>query len=272
MRSIIVTFMTALAAAGCYSSAHMTGDASDAAHDPVLEGDAGADPVADPPVDIPEEEVTGCAPSENITISFTVDGESFPMLEENYAHRCTIDGGYGTGTYSELQMACTDESGNSVRHILGIETSFNQRFYMWDTDVIFQYVVEIPWWIDRWFVLRDAGGNLIMAGLDSSSLLPWRHETGNLYAPLDVEVADTDCPAVPTECYDGKRLALHAAYGSEGETMVISGMQGGFALDDPLAAPYFGVDVASAIEAQSMQCTDTPGHWFTALVFQVPGD
>jgi len=258
-----------LASAGCYSSAGLTGDAS---HDPVQDRDAETDGAADPPVDIPEEEVTGCAPSENITIAFTVDGESWPMLEENYAHQCTIDGGHGTGNYTEIQMSCTDEDGNPVRHILAIETSFNQRFYMWDMDVIFQYVVEIPWWIDRWFVLRDAGGNLIMAGVDASSLLPWRHDTGNLYAPLDVEVADTDCPAVPTDCFDEKRLALHAAYGSEGETTVLSGTQGGFSLDDPLAAPYFELDVASAIEARNMECTDVPGHWFTAMVVQIPGD
>jgi hypothetical protein len=132
--------------------------------------------------------------------------------------------------------------------------------------VVFRYVADPFWWVNRWFSLQHADGGLIMAGMDADSILPPGKDPGQWYSTMDVGVQGDLCPWTEDSCGIAERQALDVTYRD----------WNGLALDGDLI--YLGPTMSAAVVVghatsyMEMWCEDAPMSWYSAFLYVRPGE
>ncbi|MFH1434470.1 MAG: hypothetical protein ABIJ56_02020 [Pseudomonadota bacterium] len=302
MKTALVHLALAALLCGCYSSSSLEGDgggdplpdpAPDAAADtmadprpdppgdPAADRDVMPDPIHDPwldgPMEIPAETadivpdtpIDGpheCPPRGEVSARFIIDGETWPMEEFDFELRCRIESVTGEEEgHTIITLACFSSAGTEENHTIDIAANPPAYLYMWEgEDVIFSYNVNQPWWVNRWFTLRYAWGQLALAGVDATRLAPWGVELEEWYNPLSIMRVEGLCPLSPGDCGMAERTALDVRFGGAA-SRVFDGSTGfvGF-------MESFQIIVDKAVVQRELWCDDFPDQWFSALFVMIP--
>ncbi len=186
MKKTLISVALAALLCGCYSSSSLEGDGgSDPLSDPATDAaaDTRPDPQPDPPEDpindpwpdgptdihmetadiVPDIPVDGpheCPPRYEVSMSFTIDGDPWPMEEFDFELRCRIESVAGEEEgHTIITLVCFSSAGTEEIHTIDIATNPPAYHYMLEGEyVIFSYNVNQPWWVNRWFTLRYEGG------------------------------------------------------------------------------------------------------------------
>lgn len=273
MDAKVLAFTAALALSGCYSS-QITGDAGtpdtlgDTHSDTVTDtaSDPGTDPVSDTVTDPGDWECTPPDPApDGPSVGFMVDGETSSMepvdifspciveaiMEEEVGHH-VIDLGCGTGALIE-------------HHRLEIFVAPTTYMAFWEgSEVMFEYISDPIWWVNRWFAIRDLSGNLLIAGVDADRVAP-EYGVSDFFEPLQVSVLGDLCPPQPADwCGEVERVALDVTYWDA--RGIIPDSTAGYVGE--LATAHVLVDEATRYV--DMDCDDIPGAFYRALFVLPP--
>jgi len=254
MRGIVA--LCSILATACYST-EPRGDAeTDTGHD------VPADTVPDSLVDVPPD-TSACEPAGGgALVQWTLDDLEYDdrtmdipcivMGVSSAPPSFTIDLTCGTGAYMEP-------------HHLDLDASPGPwlDFYV-DAEVQLEYVSHAWEWPERWFALRWGGGDIILAGVEASDLVPWDHDPTTWYDPLTVQITTGLCAAELNECGRRERLALDVTFMEDRELV----FDGHSATLGSLASAHASVDTAWYYE--EMWCLDHPSQYVTALFWLPP--
>jgi hypothetical protein len=262
-----------LALAGCHESLGLVGDTSiDATPDTSIDviTDTGADtsPDVGPPDVVPDIVPDGPLCPEpspephGPTISWTVDGTEWPDWID-VSEICDIDSARADEDGLWLvRLTCWTEGGEM--HSRSLEVSLGPYGWLplWEGErVEFRYVTDPIHWVNRWFEIRWLDGDMIVGGMDGSEPFPARPST--FFSPLSISVVGGYCPREASDCYDLERQALYVEYEYGGEALVFDSTIG-----------YVGewgdytIMVDEAVGYHEIMCTDIPGGWYTAIMYQ----
>jgi hypothetical protein len=216
-----VLSLAAVALAGCYQSYPWT--LEDAGVDPGVDpGDAGVewdvevDPDADPwevDPDIPGEAGEVCEPPATyiISVAFYLDD-----LGHDEVHDITLDCGppviSGSSEEVLLGLDCAD---GFHEFLLSLRPGIDAARAEISERVTLRYVSRGlgAGWSFKWFTLRSASGDLIMAGVQSNDIVPPDRIPEEWYAPIWVGVEEGLCPIENPGCYTTERLAIDVVCG-----------------------------------------------------------
>ncbi len=270
MRHIALIPVLLLVLAGCDEGTNAPYDvtAETDAGDDVDTGDGSGDAIVDiapEPVPPPDECEGPNPPPTGPRIDFDVDCE--PCLPETEEPRdCRVDemeevihghviihmtctGGGSTGlyqveTFSDMPMPFVLRTGDRVWF----------RFFTFGPAVSWT-----PWY----FSLFTEEGKLLLAGIDSPTMLPHDRE-GLWFTPITVELYDGICPDEPFDCFDEERVALHVTY-DDHEVYVFDSNTATIGYTEPY---YIQVDNAKFMKNHT--CGGSVPGMFMYLIMRIP--
>jgi hypothetical protein len=264
------------AAAGCYASSASHGDG---ASDPAGEHDAHPDwppesfvdlppdpPPPDVVPDIPPDIPFYCTPPGEASVAFRVEEGPYGDPPYDLERDCIVDwtGGEEPGIF-DIGLNCSSSSGESEIYTVSVSSYPAIRAFLpTGAPVTFAYMVEEPWWLDRWFYIRYSDGSLFMAGVDAETLIRRDVDPDFWYDPLVVRLADGLCPPVPEECGDLEREAIDVTL--DGMTArVFDGNEG---MVESMA--LYQIIADRAMVYRNVTCDDFPDSWISALFVSLP--
>ena len=269
---IIPAIGAALLAAGCYSA--VGPGSGDLSTDPDVDADAQDDQHESLPEDCPEPQ--------GLQTSFSLQGLDDVDDVSDLELKCLVASVTSEDmTSATVALDCTWEDEFDRRLTLTLSSSAGFSLFLHEREmVILQYAMEIPWWTDRWFALREPGeyvpGPIITAGVDASGIAPFGHDIreSSWYSPIFLGPVADLCEIEPTECYDEERIAIEVAgvFLDDPSVIVFDDSTGSLHLGDEIAGTLYNVHLMTAVNRSNFRCTDIPDSWFSALIFMVPGD
>ena len=216
--------------------------------------------------DVPPDGIPTCPSPEPYpdgpVVSFVIDGTTYPGWE-GLDLNCTVESVISEGEGSNIiTLMCPSSTGIVERHQIDIYTWPATWIPIWDgMEVRFQYMADPVWWVNRWFTLSYPGSEwTILGGFDGDYPNPPIY--GTYFPPLWLSTAPTDCPLVPGECFDTRRMAVRIMYNDVSYDVYDS--------TTAWIGPWgdYSVIVDAAEEHVNFRCTDVPGSWYTGLLFQ----
>ncbi len=278
MARAMTALVAAIALAGCYdSSAEFVGDAhsdtgSDTTADTVADMpadtsmDTAHDTRHDTPVDVFPDVTPTCPAPDPLpggpVVSFAIDEMTTPG-GSNLDLNCNVESVVSEDEGSNIiTLLCPSSAGIVERHRIEITTWPSTWLPIWEgMEVRFQYMVELVWWVNRWFTLSFPGSEwTILGGFDGDYPNPPIY--GTFFPPLWLGTAPADCPLAPGDCFDTRRQAIRFTYNEVVYDVYDS--------TTTWIGPFgnYEVIVDAAEEHVNFRCTDVPGTWYTGLVLQ----
>jgi len=288
---VLVLFLCMAAGAGCYSSTSLKGDgADDGQADPVPDVhhdypyDGGPelppDMIWDMPIDVPPDVPPDippdilvdvpltCPEPMGVWVSWTIDGTDWPWSPIDIEQRCNVeyvrndDSGAST-----IGLLCMASAGTLESHTIEINSTPPIRLFLWEgVDVIFRYVADTPFLVNRWFSLREDDGGPIVTGVDADGLLPPAADPDLIYTPLLISSVGNLCPRESWVCFEKERLALDV---SCHDMSILVYDQSEAMLSCEL---FYHILVENAERRHNISCTDTPSEWYRFLIAGTPGE
>jgi len=275
--SVHVALLALCFAAGCYTSAPTRHDGTtDPVNDPLVDPtyDPGYDPYPDPPYDpttdpsydpwMDPDVPPACPRRSDVWFDIEVSGAP-PTGPEGMERECVVEWSISEPEWIEIGMGCPVDDDLIAVYVINIYAMPGVYAYIPDgTEVVFSYMIDNPWWLNRWFAIRYPGGNLFMAAVDATDLAPYGRDPYAWYSPLGVSLATGYCPWTHEDCGDEERVALQVSF--EGmsdfvfdgnETMI--GMWG-----------LYHVIVDMAVVYNNVMCEDFYDSWIRALFVSMP--
>ena len=197
---------------------------------------------------------------------WSVDDETWPP-GAGFSRRCTVEElAVGDDNSFTVFLSCTDETGVIHDHTLYVRS--DGPFWLYVSpgeEVLFDYVADPIWWVNRWFALRYSWGDIIVAGVDAEMLEPEGMDPDDFYHPLRVSLFDALwCPPEDEMCGRIQRRGLRIEWG---------GITADF-LDRTFGSMGFmesvQVQVGETHSYLEMYCDDVPYEWVSALFVMVP--
>jgi hypothetical protein len=281
MRFLLVAAVICLA--GCHESLGLVGDARtdtavdapwdtgwDPDYDPGVDPgydiapepawDTGVDPEPPPPCPPPNPYPDGPMPY------WTTNIDPWPT-EVSFSKRCDVeDVAVADDNAFTIFVSCLDETGVLLTYTISVRSEAPFWLYLHPgEEVIFDYVADPIWWINRWFALRYTWGDIIVAGVDAEMLVPAGVDADDFYQPLDVSLFDAHyCPPEDEMCGSIQRRGLRVGWG---------GITADF-----VDRTYGTMGFMESVQVQvgethgyiEMYCDDVPYEWVSALFVMVP--
>jgi hypothetical protein len=265
---ILIAIGVAIVSAGCYSMAvHVSEDLS-------IDLDA-QDDQGEP---LPEI----CPEPQGLQVSFSVQELDEAREEIDLELKCLVASVTNEGTTrSTVALDCAWEDEFDRRLTLTLFSTAGFSLFIREREmVVLKYAMEIPWWTNRWFALRESGeyvpGPIIAAGVDASSVAPFgiNMRESSWYSPLYLMPLAGLCDVQTVDCYDVERIAIGVSdvFHDDPSEIVYDNSTGILFLGDETAGSLYPVHVMTAENRSNFRCTDISSVWFSALVFAVPGD
>lgn len=253
MRAAAAVLILFFLAAGCYEG---SGKANDGGLDPTTD-DGGFDPITEEPA---EEGPAECQPPLTVSARLLVNGEEYPLESSDREWSCVVDSVTQETGRRVLDLAC--RLGDGEEEPVTIELYLTPDFLIVlppaGTDVTLRYLVEVPWWSNRWLVLRDETNYYYAVFVDAARLAP--EELDSWYSPLSVSVASGLCAPELAECGDEERVALDVAYRSSSITVF------DHTRSTLLHGSIYHIWVEEAVVTHDVSCEDFPETWFRAFM------
>jgi hypothetical protein len=218
-----------------------------------------------------------CAPAPtSVDARFVIDDEEFPFEDVSTNDVCDVTAltDSGPNGIPTIDLQCDD-----VLHTIEVTVPTEALDLLTvGMQVGFEYAVEVPFWSNRWFAIRDGGNQILIGGQDANAFeppivcIPEQPEQCNLYRPLtidrDTEVCDTDPPQcdVQDACFQVRRQAILASDGTLESPIEIYDRGVG---QVPGAATY-EIRVAEAAGWENVVCTDIPSTWYRFVIARLP--
>lgn len=275
MKKVVIR-LTTLAAGlaalgGCYSTTSIAGDTRtdpgvDTAADPPIDGGIDVSPPPDAVADVVVDGTSVCPEPAGVVAEWVFDGTAMDEgLDLDVPCEVTAVFEDETGDYSYAEFEC----GYGLVETHWIE--LNGDPHVWTglyvgEEIHLRYVSHPEWWINRWFVIRDAWGRLRLAGVDADTLTPYFDE--DWYEPVFVRPHGGFCEPIEdtTGCGTYERMAVEVGPW-DSRTVVFDGNYGYAGFMETVL-----VQVERAIEYREMWCEDYPMAWYKALfVFHMEG-
>ncbi len=144
-------------------------------------------------------------------ISFFVDGAGMPEPTELEAE-CRVSSvstDSTGGTY--IRLSCMSPDGTTTTHTVEVASDPMTWIPVWEGQGLrLTYIADPVWWVNRWLVLRDEWGNLVLGITDADSIAPWETDPWTWYSPLGVDVLGGLCPLEESGCGLFERLGIQA--------------------------------------------------------------
>ena len=266
----LMHILTILSLAGCHESLGLVGDTStDATHDTGVDAvtavthDTGTD--VGPPDILPDGPGVCPDPSpepHGPEVYWAIDGSEWPDWIDEDEH-CHVDavGSGEDGTWI-ARMSCYTVSGELHHHTLEVYLGPYGWLPLWEGETVeLRYKTDPIFWVNRWFTIRWTDGEMIVGGIDGSAAAPER--LADFFHPLTITPVGGYCPHAPDDCYDLERQALYVEYAWGDSALVFDSTIG-----------YVGewgdytIMVDEAVGYHDVRCTDIPGGWYTAIMYQ----
>jgi hypothetical protein len=194
-----------------------------------------------------------------------IDGR--PFESQDVEATCTLTDLVDDGTLSTLSLDCTRfvfeiDVTSDPHQVLPISTGGSMDLRAWSYQ-------QDKFAITRWLTLHQGG--LSLALFDDSEFEPPR---GFDFAPLDISVAATDCPAhdAGCECFEldsceVQDAALRVAFEDQAATV----FEGNTASVGPLTSYQVTAGTMQRMHCSGKDCGYNSPSWFVrGLIFRVP--